>query len=368
MKEDFEFEKFYNEVTEFEEIKNVEKGTKRVTILFLVEVTVTFLVICILFRGNYYAIVEALSNISILGVGLVCLIIFLVANYYALTMCKFFIVNKIVTKKFDVKLSITDFLTTDGSKEYGDSIILPILEKRIIKKYFKEISGVYNPKSFFVRPHGFSASSLMKNSLPKEFSMQEDDALKCYANASPEDIGVVKTYFFGNGVTKNNLNFAMLNTTHYDVNWGEVESFTGMVSVTRLPKSFDMTIYVLQNKKILRSMGKILPEESKVLMGYQEFDENFVTYSSDVINAKMMLANGVMEAILKFYKETGVECEMILKDDILCIRFFSGKIFDIVKTRWYHCKIDKEKLYNYCKIIESMSDMPDKILRALNEM
>ena len=250
MKEDFEFEKFYNEVTEFEEIKNVEKGTKRVTILFLVEVTVTFLVICILFRGNHYAIVEALSNGSILGFGLVCLIIFLVANYYALTMCKFFIVNKIVTKKFDVKLSITDFLTTDGSKEYGNSIILPIFEKRIIKKYFKEISGVYNPKSFFVRPHGFSASSLMKKSLPKEFSMQEDDVLKCYASASPEDIGVVKTYFFGNGVTKNNLNFAMLNTTHYDVNWGEVESFTGMVSVTRLPKSFDMTIYVLQNRPL----------------------------------------------------------------------------------------------------------------------
>jgi hypothetical protein len=150
MKEDFEFEKFYNEVTEFEEIKNVEKGTKRVTILFLVEVTVTFLVICILFRGNHYAIVEALSNGSILGLGLVCLIIFLVANYYALTMCKFFIVNKIVTKKFDVKLSITDFLTTDGSKEYGNSIILPILEKRIIKNTLRRYQEFITPNHFLL--------------------------------------------------------------------------------------------------------------------------------------------------------------------------------------------------------------------------
>lgn len=150
--------------------------------------------------------------------------------------------------------------------------------------------------------------------------------------------------------------------------WG---AFNGIFAMAQLPKSINTQLYIRVDMKDQKSVlaRKINPpfEDSlRVEVDSPEFEKIFDVYCTDKIIAMRLLTSDIMELLVDFKKEIKMDYEITIKDDMLYIRFMSGKTFEpanVMKN-----SLDKSTLYKYYRILELTFELTNKLIKTIKEM
>lgn len=107
----------------------------------------------------------------------------------------------------------------------------------------------------------------------------------------------------------------------YDKDYGEkeIKVFEGLFAKIEIPKQFETEIYI--RKQFQQDLNNM-----KIEMDAGEFNDVFHIYSPDKTKAFEVLTSDFMELLLDFRKKIKIEYDITLKDNIIYIRFHTGKI------------------------------------------
>lgn len=107
----------------------------------------------------------------------------------------------------------------------------------------------------------------------------------------------------------------------YDKEGGEreIKIFEGLFAKIEIPKQFGTEIYI--RKQFQQDLNNM-----KIEMDAGEFNDIFHVYSPDRIKTFEVLTSDFMELLLDFRKKIKIEYDITLKDNIIYIRFHTGKI------------------------------------------
>lgn len=135
--------------------------------------------------------------------------------------------------------------------------------------------------------------------------------------------------------------------------------FKGLFSITDCNKNIGTYIKVTNNTKYsLQNM------ESITITG-QELQNNFAIYGKNKILAEQIFNQDIMQIIKDFYNEHGIIFEIVIKNDKIYLRFYTGETFasEILGT-----VMEKHELYRYSCILEFISTITEKINKVIYEI
>lgn len=179
------------------------------------------------------------------------------------------------------------------------------------------------------------------------------------------------------GTLKNNCKFEMaevLTEDEYtDEDGGTKYSkilFSGLFAKMETPKPFNTLLYIRKDKKDKSLLSKVLSwklpfDKLRIQLDSQEFEKIFDVYASDHIIAMQLLTADVMQELIQFYNEMGIDYELTIKKNCLYIRFWCGPMFEILGYK--KSSLDKDVLYMYYRMLDFTFNLSDKMLKLLNE-
>lgn len=135
--------------------------------------------------------------------------------------------------------------------------------------------------------------------------------------------------------------------------------FQGLFAVTNSNKNIKSCINIKRNK------FKVLEKNDRVQMDSQEFEKYFDVYSSNKILAMQVLTADVMWLLQEFYSKYNLDFEIIINDDKIYLRFFTGPVFE---PKVFGSSMDKELLFTYYCILKFTTEVTEQINKVLNEI
>ena len=100
-------------------------------------------------------------------------------------------------------------------------------------------------------------------------------------------------------------------------------------------------------------------------MDSSDFEEIFDIYAEDKIYAMRILTTDVMMLLLDFYEKYEMKFEIILKEQKIFLRFYTGKIFE---KKLFRNPMKKKNLFIYYSIMEFVIELTKSINRALEQI
>ncbi len=209
---------------------------------------------------------------------------------------------------------------------------------------------------------------------------------KTYLNRSKDLVGYNDAEFerydtytnedFMKGMLKNNCYFEMAEvlteyvTTDSDGDRKYHTLFSGMFARIKTPKPFKARLYIRKNIKEQNVLAKLNTrkwpfDNLRIEMDSQEFEKVFDVYCDNKIVAMQLLTADIMQMLINFYNEIGMEYEITIKDDYLYIRFRSGKMFDANEVN--KKALDKKKLYQYYEMLDFTFSLTNKLVKMIND-
>jgi len=166
------------------------------------------------------------------------------------------------------------------------------------------------------------------------------------------------------GIIEDDINIEMCdlhvqNHTGSGKNSHTEEIFQGIFAYTKCNKNIGTYIKVSKNKI------KILEQQNRVEMDSEEFEEYFDIYSENKILAMQLLTSDIMETLIEFHNKYYLNYEIVFRDDIIYIRFFTGAMFE---PKIFGNSMDKELLYIYYCIFKFIVDITKKANKILQEI
>lgn len=110
--------------------------------------------------------------------------------------------------------------------------------------------------------------------------------------------------------------------------------------------------------KICRNEEKFFEGLRKIQMDNYLFENYFNVYTDDNIFAMRFLTHNIMEMLINFYEKYNIHFEIVLKNNELYIRFYSGKMFE---PSIYRSSMDKQLLFSYYSIFKFIIDVTREI-------
>lgn len=137
-----------------------------------------------------------------------------------------------------------------------------------------------------------------------------------------------------------------------------VDVFQGIYTKTDCNK--DIGTYI----KIFKNQFKLFGKKDRVEMDSQEFEKYFDIYSENKILTMQLLTSDVMETLVDFYNKYKIEYEIVIKNNKIHMRFFTGAMFE---PKIYRSSMDKELLLKYYCILKFIVDVTKEVNKALKE-
>ena len=133
--------------------------------------------------------------------------------------------------------------------------------------------------------------------------------------------------------------------------------FNGLFAQTRSNKDIGTTIKI--------SADKFFKNNSRVQMDSQEFEKYFDIYCDDKILAMQLLTSDTMECLVDFYNKHYIQYEIVLRNDTIYMRFFTGAMFE---PKTFGSSMDKEVLFKYYSILKFVLEVTTKINKTLQDL
>lgn len=133
--------------------------------------------------------------------------------------------------------------------------------------------------------------------------------------------------------------------------------FQGIFAFTT--SNVDIGTYILISKNKIKTITKNLIE-----MDDTNFEKYFDVYSPNRNLAMQLLTSDIMESLINFYTEYNLDFEIIIRNNTVYLRFFTGPMFEPISEN----PIDKQLLFTYFCILEFILDVTKKINSTLNNL
>ena len=139
--------------------------------------------------------------------------------------------------------------------------------------------------------------------------------------------------------------------------------FTGIFSVIESPKEFNEILYIVQDSVAI-NQNNIKVE--KIDLDSQEFEKNFNVYGTNKIVAMQLLTADIMQMLTEFKLQNGLRYEIAIKNSKIYMRFFSGPMFEAVKTGSE--QQFKEELYRTYEILKFICEISYKMIDLIKSV
>lgn len=116
------------------------------------------------------------------------------------------------------------------------------------------------------------------------------------------------------------------------------------------------------NIKISKNQLKIFEQCNRVEMDSQEFEKYFDIYSENKILAMQLLTSDVMTTLVDFYNKYYIDYEIVIKNNRIYMRFFTGSMFE---PKVFGNAMDKKLLFSYFCILKFIVDVTKEVNKAL---
>ena len=139
--------------------------------------------------------------------------------------------------------------------------------------------------------------------------------------------------------------------------------FAGIFALIETPKKFKEELYVKQDEEL--TVRSITPKCEKIQLDSPEFEQYFDIYGTNKIVAMQLLTADIMQMLIDFRKDTGIEFDFAIKNNRIFLRFEGGGLFEIPnleKTLW-----DKDIMYRDYKILNFTFALTYKITKLIEE-
>ncbi len=188
-----------------------------------------------------------------------------------------------------------------------------------------------------------------------DYSSLGDFTNKEYYECDFIELGVIS--YYGDFIKKNNG----LRLTHVQVHSARRENYDPVFSGVFA----SIPIKNIQCKIILDEPERKSTDYQKFVSVNEEFNKYFSVFADNISKAEQILTPEFMEALINIKKETLVEVDIRLFNNILYMRFSTGAG---ILASFFNAKQEKESVYSYIgtidyviKIVEKAKDCIDKI-------
>ena len=125
-----------------------------------------------------------------------------------------------------------------------------------------------------------------------------------------------------------------------------VEAFNGVFAHSHISKKFpEIDIMRTNSKNNVKQKMEIAPQ--KLYM-----------YSEDINKALEIVDNTLIHKIMSFRKELGIDVEIMIYEDEIYFRFFTG---NIISVNLFDGDSEKKILYYYYRIIQFIVEFSDEV-------
>lgn len=143
-----------------------------------------------------------------------------------------------------------------------------------------------------------------------------------------------------------------------------------MVARIELPKAFNTRLYLRRNRKDKNIISSTLTrklsfDDLRINLDSQEFEEYFDVYCTDKIIAMQLLTADIMQFLVNFQKDIGMDYEITINNNCVYIRFLSGETFERAKAT--KLLLDKNILYKYYKMLNFTFTLTYKLINLIKE-
>lgn len=215
-------------------------------------------------------------------------------------------------------------------------------------------------------------SEMYKNSIITSFLKNLNTNLS-FSDKVPAEVGIYKKYThstFDKGlhnyfeaddyICDNINNIQMCDVVTKRTHTKHTETiFRGMFSFTPINKNFNTIIKISKNDTIVNNDNK------RITMDSSEFENYFNVNANDRVLATRILTSDIMEKILSFYNKFKLSFEIIINEDMLYLRFFTGPMFEPKASDEI---INKNALFMYYNIILFITELSNTIKAELNNI
>lgn len=128
--------------------------------------------------------------------------------------------------------------------------------------------------------------------------------------------------------------------------------FNGLFVVSQISKN------ICENIKISSDKFKLFESFDKTVLDSREFEKIFNVYSSDKLMAMRILSSDTMEALTTFYSKYKIDFEILIKKNMLYLRFFTGNLFEYKNLK---SMLNKKELFLYYITVKFVTELTKKI-------
>ena len=134
--------------------------------------------------------------------------------------------------------------------------------------------------------------------------------------------------------------------------------FAGLFSYIRLENNINSRVKIATNEVYEYDTIK------RVNLDSTEFEKIFDVYSEDSILAVRILTADIMELMVEFYDKHCIAFELNITNDLLAIKFYTGKLFE---PKLVGNALDINVFYAYYVILEFAEEVVKRFNKVLNE-
>lgn len=125
-------------------------------------------------------------------------------------------------------------------------------------------------------------------------------------------------------------------------------TFNGMFSMVSLPKNFN------GNMNLMKNQGIFFNNNNKLEMDMTEFENVFDIETDNKISTMQWLTSDIMTGFLRLYRKSGILFEFGIRQDILCIKFYTNNLLD---NNIFKSKMSLEDMKQYNKNLEIIKEI-----------
>ncbi len=150
-----------------------------------------------------------------------------------------------------------------------------------------------------------------------------------------------------------------------DVKDSEINIFHGLFVEVKFDKKINTKIKIRKSANALYSKSKaIYNKKEKIEMDSSEFEKEFDVYAENKIIAMQILTSDIMQMLLDFKENNKMIPEMTLEDNVLYIRFPTGKMFE---PKIFNESLAYDILKKYYDTLSFTLDITEKFLKNVEE-
>ena len=133
--------------------------------------------------------------------------------------------------------------------------------------------------------------------------------------------------------------------------------FNGVFAKIDLQKSIKNELKIRINNSISK--------RKRLEMDSSEFEKYFDVSSTDKIIGMQLLTHDIMEILVNYRKDQGKPFDILIRDNIMYIRFHIGSIFETKVNK--NSPVDKDTVEKYFKIVKFIYVLSKQMINVVNE-